>query len=437
MSHIHVPNSIPARYLSRSKGMTLLAGGLFLLGLIAFVLTLGRDSDQAWRAYVVNWLLFTSVALGACIVAVVTWIVKAKWNWSVRRVSLSFVAFVPISIVLLLPMLTLGGDYFPWVDILAAGTDPIVNKKAAYLNMPFLITRNVVGILLLGGMLLYFAANALRPDMGRTTEDGDPGRSKWRARLTERWLGQAEEEAASYRKMTRIAPAIVITYAVVMSVFSFDWIMSLEPHWFSTLFGGWFFMGAFWAGFAVTALVTVLIKRSDAEFDRMAGKQQLWDLGKLMFAFTVFWTYLFWSQYIVIWYGKLPWEQAWIIHRSEAPWGTFSLAVICMCFVFPFASLLGKQPKMKPLWLGFVACVILVGQWLWQYTMVVPAIHHGGPAITVWEPAIGLMFLGLMIGSVHWFLSTFPMVQMWQPLPDPEFLEAETGLTGAEMVGRR
>jgi hypothetical protein len=286
------------------------------------------------------------------------------------------------------------------------------------------------------GMLMYFAANAVRPDMGLVADDGNESRRKTQGWFKSKWLGQAEEEAASYTKMTRIAPAIVMVYAVVMSMISIDWIMSLEPHWFSTLFGGWFFMGAFWAGWSVTALVTVFIKRTDPEFDEMAGSQQLWDIGKLMFAFTVFWTYLFWSQYLVIWYGKLPWEQAWMINRSEAPWARLSLVVIFMCFIFPFAALLGKKPKMNPTWLGTVAVVILCGQWLWQYVMLVPAIHHGGPAITLWEPAIGLMFLGFMIGSVRWFLSTFPIVQIWQPLPDPEFIEAEIGMSGLEMVNR-
>ncbi len=434
MAHIHIPSAIPTRYLQKSQTGNLLAGGLFALGLIAFLITWRADSAHAWRAYIVNWLLFTSIAMGACMVAVVTWIVKAKWNWSLRRLSIAFVAFLPFALLLMLPMLTLGGDYFPWVEMMA--NDPIVQKKAAYLNMPFLVARNVIGFVALMAMLMYFAANALRPDMGRTEDDGDAARNWWRERLSTKWLGQAEEEQAAYTKMTRIAPAIVMVYAIVMSMISIDWIMSLEPHWFSTLFGGWFFMGAFWAGWSVTALTAVLIKRKDAEFDEMAGPQQLWDLGKLMFAFTVFWTYLFWSQYIVIWYGKLPWEQSWVITRSQAPWAWLSITMVLMCFVFPFAALIGKQPKMKPLWLGFVAVVILCGQWVWQYVMLVPAIHHDGPAITLWDPAIGLMFLGLMIGSVRWFLCRFPIVQLWQPLPDPEFLEAEIGLTGAEMVNR-
>lgn len=425
--HIHVPSSIPVRHLERSAGVRILAGALVAVGLLAFIVTLSRDADQAWRAYVVNWLFFTSISMGAVIVAVVTWLVKAKWNWSVRRVSQSFVAFLPISFVLLIPMLFLGGDYFPWVAEMA--NDPILQKKQAYLNLPFLVSRTVLGVAVLFSMALYFVYHAVRPDAGLADGAGDtaPHRVKSRSRLMQQWLGQDAEEARSYHRMTRLAPALILCYAIVMSMISFDWIMSLEPHWFSTIFGAWFFMGAFWAGWSVTALVTVLLKRTNQDFDHHMGGQQLWDLGKLMFAFTVFWTYLFWSQYIVIWYGKLPWEQAWIINRSVPPWGWLSLTVIFMCFIIPFAALIGKRPKMIPGWLGGIACVILLGQWLWQYVMVVPALHHGGPAITVWEPAIGLMFLGLLIFAVRSFLETYPVIQVWQPMVDPESIEAELG----------
>ncbi len=434
MSHIHVPDTVPELHLPRTGLVRTLGMILMLVGAVAFFITLGRDADQAWRAYVVNWLFFTAISMGAVVVAVVTWIVKAKWNWSVRRVSLAFVAFLPVSFVLFLPMLTLGGDYFPWVAEMEH--DPIIQNKAAYLNMPFLIARNVIGLLVLFGMSLYFASCALRPDLGRASTGGDTGRSRWKERLTQRWTSQEQEEEASYQTMTRMAPALILVYVVVFSMISYDWIMSLEPHWFSTLFGGWFFMGALWAGFALTALTTVFLRLWNKQFAEAAGSQQLWDLGKLTFAFCVFWTYLFWSQYIVIWYGKLPWEQAWIVHRSEAPWHVLSLLVICMCFVIPFAGLIGKQPKMKPAWLATMAGVILAGQWLWQYTMVVPAIHHGGPAITWWEPAIGLFFLGALLLSVRWFFATFPVIQLWQPQADPESLEAELGLTGKEMLSR-
>ena len=221
-----------------------------------------------------------------------------------------------------------------------------------------------------------------------------------------------------------------MVYALVMTILAYDWIMSLEPHWGSTMFGPWFFMGAFWGGIASTILWSLHLRTKHKDFSHSIGLQQRHDLGKLAFAFTVFWTYLFFSQYIVIWYGKLPWEQAWIIHRSEAPWGSYSATVVVLCFVVPFAGLIGRKAKMKPAILGPLATVILTGLWLERYGMVAPSLWHEGPIFTIWQPLIGMMFLGLWIGAVRWFLSTFPAVQVWQPMVDAETVQAET--VGAE-----
>ncbi len=427
MAQIHISSEIPIRYLPRGRGGDLFLGILILVGLGAFVLTLSRDPAQAWRAYVVSWLFFTSVAAGAMALMAATTITKARWNWSVRRVSLAFAAFLPFSFILLLPMLGLREGYFPWIEAMAY--DPIVQKKAAYLNIPFLITRNVLGAALLFGAFLYMAYLYLRPDMGLVKDSGkgleDPGRKRWVGRLTQHWEGQEREEVRSYQRLKVLAPASVLLYAVVMSVFSFDWAMSLEPHWFSTIFGAWFFMGALWGGVAASAWVTVYAKRRDPDLNRLMGTQQLHDLGKLAFAFTVFWAYLFFSQYLVIWYGKLPWEQAWIIHRAEPPWGNLSVLAFVLCFLVPFAGLLSMKAKITPWTLQLFATVILAGLWLERYLMVVPSIHDGNPTMTVSEPAIGLLFLGLFLWSVRWFLSTFPAVQVWQPMSEPESLEAE------------
>ena len=180
----------------------------------------------------------------------------------------------------------------------------------------------MAGLLLLIGLSLYLAHQALRPDMGLVEDDGDAARARWRDSLTTGWLGQEAEEAASARRLGRLAPAFILVYAAVMSMVAYDFAMSLEPHWFSTIFGAWYFMGGFWGGIAATALIVVLLKRRHADLNGLMGVQQMHDLGKLTFAFCVFWTYIFFAQYIVIWYGKLPWEQAWVVHRTGDVWGT-------------------------------------------------------------------------------------------------------------------
>jgi magnesium-transporting ATPase (P-type) len=432
MAHAHVPSEILTRYLPRSTRANTLASSLFAIGLVSFVIRLAQDPHSAWISYVSNWLFFTSISIGAVLLAVATWITKAKWNWSVRRVSQAMVAFLPISFVLLLPMLTLREGYFPWIEMM--GTDPIVQKKAAYLNIPFLVSRNVVGLAVLFGMALYFVYLAVRPDLGLSdkSELDDGRRRGWRKRLTQGWAGQEQEEVASHRRMTTLAPAFVMAYAVVMTVVAYDWVMSLEPHWYSTMLGPWFFMGAFWGGIAATILWGMYLRTKHKDVEHCVGLQVRHDLGKLAFAFTVFWTYLFFSQYLVIWYGKLPWEQAWIIRRSEPPWSGFSALVVVLCFVVPFAGLIGRKAKMKPSLLAAFATVILVGLWLERYGMVAPSLHREGEAVfTIWHPLIGAMFLGLWIGSIRWFLTTFPAVQIWQPMSDPESLEAERTPEGA------
>ena len=431
MSSTSIPGAIPVRYLERGGVLGRVLQVMVLVGVVSFFVTLFRDPALAWKSYVVNWNYFASIAMGGVMVAAVTWMVKAKWNWSVRRIHQSFAAYLPIAFILFLPMLlNLREDYFPWIEMMAH--DPIVQKKAAWLNVPFLLSRNFVGVLVLFAMGIGFVYLAVRPDLGRVgpaqtaAERDAKGRRWWHQRLIRGWAGQEAEEDRSYHRMTRMAPVMVLVYAAVMSMLAFDWAMSLEPHWFSTLFGGWFFMGAFWGGFAATAVAAVALKRRTPGFREHVGSSVLWDLGKLTFAFTVFWTYLFWSQYIVIWYGKLPWEQAWINTRVGDPWGGLSAAVIVLCFVVPFGGLLGVRPKKTPRVLQTFATVVLAGLWLWHYMLIFPSLHHeGDPVFSVATPLIGLMFLGLFLIAVRWFLTTFPAIQLWQPQVDPEPLEAE------------
>ncbi len=425
MSHVHVPERVVVKFLadsSKRRGSIL---SILLIGFLGSVWGWLMDADRFWQSYVSNWMFFTNVAVGAVLFAVVTWITKAQWNWSVRRVSLSFVAFLPVSFFLFLPLLTLGEDYFPW--ILEMSHDPILQKKAAYLNMPFLVVRNVIGLLMLFGAALYFAYLSLRPDMGLCEEKMSEGKRKvWRERLTSGWAGQQAEEARSYQRMLRLGPAFVMLYFLIMSIISYDWVMSLEPHWFSTMMGPWFFMGAFWSGIAATAVAVVFFKKQEPYLNEAMGVQQLHDIGKLTFGFAVFWTYLVFAQYLVIWYGKLPWEQSWIIHRSEEPWGKLSAVVVLMCFVIPFAGLIGRKAKMTPWFLRLVALIALGGLWLEKHLMVAPSIrNHETEILGFTEFAIGLLFMGFFLFSLQWFLRIFPVIQVWQPASDPEAIELE------------
>ena len=203
--YVGSPREIPVRYVPRSRPASVVASALFIVGLISFVVELIQDPTLAWTCYVSNWLFFVSVAAGGVTLACATWLTKARWDWSVRRVSQAQAAFPPIAFALLLPMLGLGGRFFPWAARMAG--DPQVRAKAAYLNVPFLVIRNVVAIALLAGLAVYFVYLAVRPDLGRAraAEDGDPGRAPWRARLTRARLPRAwtSRPSGTYCTLTR------------------------------------------------------------------------------------------------------------------------------------------------------------------------------------------------------------------------------------------
>jgi hypothetical protein len=431
MHDIHVPTDIQARYLPRRGTVSVIIGAFALVGFLAFFFLLTVDADRAWQAYVSNWLFFAGIAQGAVIFCAATSITKARWHWSIKRVALSFGAFLPVAFILILPMLGLREDYFTWMRYM--DVDPVVQAKAGYLNIPFLVARNIVGPLILFGLSLMFMYWALRPDLGPERahdEENDSGRARWRERISAGWLGYEAEVARSARRLRALGPALALVFAVVMSFLAIDWAMSLEPHWFSTMFPVWYFMGSFWGGITVTAVAVVLLKKFAPDLDAAMGPQQLHDVGKLVFGFSIFWAYLVFSQYIVIWYGKLPWEQEWIIHRSGAEWGPYSLVVVALCFVIPFAALLGREPKMIPGWLGAIGFLALTGLWIERHLYIYPSLHTPGtPTLTLWEPLVGLGFLALFVGCVRWFLSTFPVIQMWSSPLETEMVELERART--------
>jgi hypothetical protein len=390
------------------------------LGAIGLVTALVLDPARAWRAYLLNWLFFTSVAQGAVLLAAVVTITKGLWSRPIRRFALSFAAFLPLAWLAMIPLFFAAGHIFPWI------AEPIPGKDA-WLNVPFLTVRNLLLFGTLVALDLAFAYNALRPDLGLVREQVPPALREFYGRLTARWLGQEAEELRSYRRLLVLAPALAIAYAFAMGLISWDFIMSLEPHWFSTLLGPYFFMGAFLGGIMATALMTLLY-RDQLELEQWILPSTLHDLGKLGFGFTVFWGYLFFSQYIVIWYGLLPIEQAFVIHRFTAPFKYVAQLVGLCIFVIPFFGLLGVMTKRTPRLLATLAIISLTGLYLERYLLVYPSLWIGAERLPLsWpEPAIALLFAGLLLASLGWFAHRFPLMQLWQP-------PSETELQGVEV----
>jgi hypothetical protein len=426
MAHGNANRELPvARFESLPRRLATTTIALLALGGIAFAAALLTNPSRAWHAYLINWLFFTSIAQGAVMIAVLVTITRGVWSRPIRRLALSFVAFLPVSYVLLLPMIVAADHIFPWL------AEPVEGKQT-WLNLPFLAARNVVLLGVLFWLSIVFARASLRPDVGmlRSRESGALA-AMWE-RMCTGWQGQEVEEAAAHRRTARLAPVIALVYAAAFSLVAWDFVMSLEPHWFSTLIGPYFFMPAILGGMAATSILTRSVTTKLGESDRIAPSQ--WhDLGKLMFGLCVFWGYLFFSQFIVIWYGLLPGEQSFVIHRFSAPFTPIARAVFACLFVIPFFGMLGVTPKRSPRSQNIFAGIILLGLWLERYLLVYPSHNLGAERLPLGWPEVGtaLLFAGALLAAIGWFITRFPLFQLWQPMSEVELEGVQVEVRGA------
>jgi hypothetical protein len=387
-----------------------LGGGLAILGLILFILALGGDgAPRAWHAFHVNWLYFTGLAGGSVAFVAVQKITNAKWSGLVIRFAEASVAFLPVSLIALVLTFTLGyhAVYGPMEEAVHHGMQ---HSKAVWLSWPFMFGRLLVGLALLYWVGWKLIRSDLIPDMLATRAVAGPGRRSLFDRWTRGFDGSREALVAQEARLRRLAPLYVVLYAIVFSLVAFDGIMALQPHWFSNLLGGFYFMGSFLGAHMLLALMTIYGGAQLGISDLISPKQRH-DLGKLCFGFTVFWTYLMWAQFLVIWYGNLPEETGFVFARLWGEWQPVGVAVGIGMFIIPFFGLLGVAPKKVRVTMGFFALVSLVSLWLERYLLVLPSVSPlPGPTFEVPEAGPTFLFLGLYLVCYAVFARTFPMV---------------------------
>ena len=386
-----------------------LGAGLTILGLALFFRALGgQDADRTWHLFQVNWVYFTGLAGGSVAIAAVHKVVNARWSGLVIRFAEASVAFLPISLLALLLIFTIG---YPHIYGRMAGElQSLHHGKAVWLSHGVMLGR----LLLLLGALSVVGWRLVRadmvPDMFAAKGAVSGGRLARFERMTAGYDGSEGSIEANERRIRRLGATYVVLYALAFTAVAFDGMMALQPHWFSNLFGGWYFMGSFLAGHMLLALLMIYGGR-ELDIADVISATQRHDLGKLCFGFTVFWTYLLWAQFQVIWYGNLPEETGFVVSRLWGHWVPVAKVVFLGMFILPFFGLLGVGPKKARVTLGFFAVVSLAALWLERYLLIVPSITAAdGPMFGVPEVAPTLLFAGLYLLAYALFARTFPMV---------------------------
>ena len=373
----------------------LLAVGIGGLG-VAVALAAATDGgwDRFYPSYLVAFVFFLSLALGALFFVLVQHATRAGWSVAVRRIAEGVApnVFVPMAF-LALPVLLGLGSLYPWTDHAVVEADHLLHAKAPWLNTSFFVVRTVFYFTVWSAFALWFHRTSIRQD--RT---GEP-------RLTQ--------------TMEATSTAALILFAFTVTFFAFDFLMSLTPHWYSTIFGVYFFAGCVLGFFALVTVVAVLVQRAGA-LRRTITTEHYHDLGKLIFAFTVFWAYIAFSQYMLMWYANLPEETFWYAARQTGSWTSWSLLLLFGHFLVPFLALMSRNVKRRKPLLVAGASWMLAMQWADVYWLVMPGKSPGVVPLSLMDAAVFLGIGGLFCAAAVRRLGAHALV----PVKDPRLAES-------------
>jgi hypothetical protein len=364
-----------------------------LLGAVACAILGAANPKQFFFSWLVSFLFFLSLALGALFFVLIQYASQAGWGIVVRRIGETIFATLPVMAALFLPLLLGLRDLYPWTVPGAAEHDALLRWKAPFLNMPFFLIRAALYF----GIWSFIALLYYRGSRGQDAT-GDPAVSA---------------------RLRRLAGPAIIVLALTQTFASIDWIMSLTPHWYSTMFGVYFFAGSF-VGFIAFLSVVVVAMRGAGLLDTVISAEHLHDIGKWLFAFTAFWAYIAFSQFFLMWYGNLPEETIWYKARIEGSWLPVSLLLMAGHFAAPFFYLMGRTVKRNGVTLAVGGAWVLAMHFVDIYWQVMPTLHPEGLRPSVLDVAALVAVGGGFVAAAGWLMRRQALV----PLRDPRLGES-------------
>jgi hypothetical protein len=373
--------------------LPLIGIALAVVGIAASGLGYGADPEQFYHSWLVAFAYFLSIALGGLFFVMAHFVTKAGWGVVVRRTAENMAITVPLLALAFVPVVLGMHDLYHWTHADAVEHDALIAGKAPFLNSGFFIGRAVFYFLCWSLLALWYRNASVRQD-----SSGDPG-------IT--------------RRLTAFAGPGIIVFALTVTFAAFDWLMSLDPHWYSTIYGVYFFAGCLVGAFAFLILVAVSMNRS-GQLRGVVTVEHFHDLGKLLFAFTVFWSYIAFSQFFLIWYGNIPEETAWYLHRMEGSWRTLTMLLAVGHFFVPFFFLMPRTIKRRTGWLTLGAVWMAAMHLVDVYWLVMPSLHHEGVQPSWMDLTTLLAVGGLFLAGFGWALRAGAVV----PLRDPRLIES-------------
>ncbi len=322
---------------------------LGIIGLAASAFGYFQAEKQFYFSYLTAFFFWGTIALGSLFFTMIQHLTNATWSVVIRRIAESFMAFLPLMIIFFIPII-FGMNYlYHWTDAEAVKHDALLTKKAPYLNTMFFYVRSAVYLIVWAVLARVLYKLSIRQDQEGPGEELD-------------------------KKVKGTSALGVILFALTLTFASFDWLMSLDAHWFSTIYGVYIFGGAFLSAICMMTFVALNL-HDKGVLEGIVTTEHFHDLGKMMFAFTVFWSYIAFSQFFLIWYANIPEETIWFLHRVEGSWKTVTLLLVYGHFLAPFLLLMPRFVKRRTIALKVMAIWILFMHWVDLHWNVLPNLH--------------------------------------------------------------
>ena len=373
--------------------MPLVAGVAALLGAVVCAILGAGNPKQFLFSWLVSFLFFLSLALGALFFVLIQYAAQGTWGIVVRRIGETIFATIPVMAALFLPLVFGLRLLYSWSVPGAADHDALLAWKSPFLNVPFFLIRAVLYFGCWSFIALLYYSVSRNQD-----GTGDPGMSA---------------------RLRRLAGPAIIVLALTQTFASIDWVMSLTPHWYSTIFGVYFFAGSFVGFIALLSVIAAAMRRAGL-LETVISPEHLHDIGKLLFAFTSFWAYIAFSQFFLIWYANLPEETIWYKARLEGSWKAVSILLMAGHFGVPFFYLMGRAVKRRASTLAIGGAWLLVMHFVDLYWLVMPTLHPEGVRPSLLDVAAFVAVGGAFVAAASWLLRRQALV----PLRDPRLAES-------------
>ncbi|MEN7546927.1 quinol:cytochrome C oxidoreductase [Rapidithrix thailandica] len=343
----------------------------------------------------INNIYFIGIAIIGVFFFAIQYIANAGWSVVLLRIMSALSTFLPIAAVLMIVTFFFANhDLFHWThegiaDPASDNYDAIIAGKVGFLNLPFYWSRLII---FLGVWILF--AWMLRKQSGKEESIGG---------------------VKLYKNTTKLSGAFLIFFGISSSVAAWDWIMSIDTHWYSTMFGWYVFASWFVSGLAAITLIAVLLK--DAGFMKVLNENHLHDMGKFVFGFSIFWTYIWFSQFLLIYYANIPEETVYFWERLNSDYySKFIFINLFLNFFFPFLGLMTRDAKRKIILLKIVCVIVLIGHWLDFYLMVTPGTLKGHGNFGFLEIGLTMIYLAVFAFVVANALTKLPLIPKKHPM---------------------